>query len=83
MMRRVLVSFASAALLAGYSTAALAQATTNDEPRELNFEVDVIKTSSLEPDGGLIEGESTKPGGSLLKIRHAFVPEIVESADDI
>lgn len=54
-----------------------------DEPKELNFEDDVIETSFLKPDSALIEGEQRKAGGSLLKIRQDFVAEIVKSAEDI
>lgn len=83
-MRRVLVAFLSVAFLAGVSTVALAQEPApKDEPKELNFEDDVIETSFLKPDSALIEGEQRKAGGSLLKIRQDFVAEIVKSAEDI
>lgn len=83
-MRRVLVAFLSVAFFAGVSTVALAQEPApKDEPKELNFEDDVIETSFLKPDSALIEGEQRKAGGSLLKIRQDFVAEIVKSAEDI
>ncbi|NUN12068.1 MAG: hypothetical protein HUU55_00375 [Myxococcales bacterium] len=55
----------------------------SSEPKELDFEGDVIETSFLKPDGSLIQGEKRTGGISLLRIRNDFVTEIVKSADDI
>lgn len=57
--------------------------TAGTEPKELDFEGDVIETSFLKPDGSLIQGEKRTGGISLLRIRNDFVTEIVKSADDI
>ena len=85
-MRRALVSFVALMFLGTTAPAVLAQQpapAAKSEPKELNFEDDVIETSFLKPDSALIEGEQRKAGGSLLKIRQDFVAEIVKSAEDI
>lgn len=84
-MRRVRVAFLSALLMGSFAATAIAEEPDKpkDEPKELNFEDDVIETSFLKPDSALIEGEQRKAGGSLLKIRQDFVAEIVKSAEDI
>ncbi|GMV40878.1 MAG: hypothetical protein AMXMBFR64_25940 [Myxococcales bacterium] len=85
-MRRVLVACLSASVMLLSAVTALAEdppEAAKAEPKELNFEDDVIETSFLKPDSALIEGEQRKAGGSLLKIRQDFVAEIVKSAEDI
>jgi uncharacterized protein YcgI (DUF1989 family) len=63
--------------------AAAAAAAKKAEPKELNFEGDVVEAQFLRPDQGVADTVLRRKTSSLIHVRGDFVDEILKSAEDL
>ena len=74
------------ALVAFGLVTAVALTAGADDPKkgkEFDFETDEVTVDVLKPDATMVEVLARKARESLIRIRLDFIPEIVDSAEDI
>ena len=93
-MRRILAAFMILAFLA---VPAVAQDASGEEfvqdpdnpdvvykkKTEYDFEDDVVEGSFVRPEGEYLDARRAAKYSSLIKIRENFIPEMLQSAEDI
>lgn len=60
-----------------------AAADKKNEPKQMDFEGDVVEAQFMRPDQGIIGVVGPKVHSSLIKVRSDFVDEILKSAEDL
>jgi hypothetical protein len=57
--------------------------TAYQSERVLDFEDDYVEGQLLRPDGELVSGQRHGKESSLVRIRQDFIPELVQSVEDL
>ncbi len=62
---------------------ASAQSTIYEEETTYDFEDDYVEGQLVRPDGELVTGQRHGKESSLVRIRADFIPEMVQSVEDL